>query len=258
MVKPVARQRWTPLRQKSVILPGDQVRTSPRGANAVEIQLAAGALVVGPGSLIEVQKDGKVRIYRGELELQPAKGRSIGVSGPGGFAEKVRAKTVLRGGKKGTVALAKAPRWLTGYHNSTTDEWLGSIVAKVDGRDVPLSVGYHKVDVEIHDQIARTTVEQSFVNSTRSRLEGVFYFPLPADASISGFGMWIGDEYVEADIVEKQRARAIFEDILRRRKDPALLEWTGGNMFKARVFPIEPLSEKRIRIRYTQVLCSST
>ena len=104
MVKPVARQRWTPLRQKSVILPGDQVRTSPRGANAVEIQLAAGALVMGPGSLIEVQKDGKVRIYRGELELQPAKGRSIDVSGPGGFAEKVRAKTVLRGGKKGTVA----------------------------------------------------------------------------------------------------------------------------------------------------------
>ena len=42
-------------------------------------------------------------------------------------------------------------------------------------------------------------------------LEGVFYFPLPQDASISGFGMWIGDQLVEADVVEKQRAREIYE-----------------------------------------------
>ena len=66
----------------------------------------------------------------------------------------------------------------------------------------------------------------------------MFYFPLPADASISGFGMWIGDELVEADVVEKQRAREIYETILREKRDPGLLEWTGGNMFKARVFPI--------------------
>ena len=68
--------------------------------------------------------------------------------------------------------------------------------------------------------------------------KGVFYFPLPQDASISGFGMWIGDKLVEADVVEKQRAREIYETILRERRDPGLLEWSGGNIFKARVFPI--------------------
>ncbi|MBM4092325.1 MAG: hypothetical protein FJ276_23295, partial [Planctomycetes bacterium] len=62
------------------------------------------------------------------------------------------------------------------------------------------------------------------------------------------------DEYVEADIVEKQRAREIYETILREKRDPGLLEWTGGNVFKARVFPILGNSEKRIRISYTQVL----
>ena len=51
--------------------------------------------------------------------------------------------------------------------------------------------------------------------------------------------MWIGDNLVEADVVEKQRAREIYETILREKRDPGLLEWTGGNMFKARVFPIE-------------------
>ena len=127
-------------------------------------------------------------------------------------------------------------------------------MAKVDGRNAPLTVGYHKVTVDIRDQIARTVIEESFVNHTDGRLEGVFYFPLPQDASISGFGMWIGDELVEADVVEKQRAREIYETILRERRDPGLLEWSGGNIFKARVFPIEPHSEKRIKITYTQVL----
>ena len=82
----------------------------------------------------------------------------------------------------------------------------------------------------------------------------MFQFPLPQDASISGFGMWIGSELVEADVVEKQRAREIYETILREKRDPGLLEWSGGNMFKARVFPIEANSEKRIKIVYTQVL----
>ena len=59
------------------------------------------------------------------------------------------------------------PRWLVGYRSSTTDEWMGSLVAEVDGRNVPLSVGYHKVNVDIRDQIAATTVEQSFVNLGR-------------------------------------------------------------------------------------------
>ena len=52
------------------------------------------------------------------------------------------------------------------------------------------------------------------MNATDVTVEGQFHFPLPADASISGFGMWIGEELVEADIVEKQRARAIYGDIL--------------------------------------------
>src|SRR5947199_8167163 len=66
--------------------------------------------------------------------------------------------------------------------------------------------------------------------------------------------MWIGDQLVEADVVEKQRAREIYETILRERRDPGLLEWSGGNIFKARVFPIPAHSEKRVKIVYTQVL----
>ncbi|MBS0206986.1 MAG: hypothetical protein JSS49_29270 [Planctomycetes bacterium] len=150
---------------------------------------------------------------------------------------------------------AEAPLWLKGFEGATSNESLGSLIVKLpDGRSAPLAVGVHLVSVDIRDQIARTTIEETFVNSTASRLEGVFHFPLPQEASISGFGMWIGNELVEADIVEKQRAREIYETILSEKRDPGLLEWTGGNIFSARVFPIEPHSEKRVKIAYTQVL----
>ena len=110
---------------------------------------------------------------------------------------------MLRLDKQKLVRLDKDPLWLKGFEGATTNESIGSLIAKVDGRNVPLTVGYHKVTVDIRDQIARTVIEESFVNHTPGRLEGVFQFPLPQDASISGFGMWIGSELVEADVVEK-------------------------------------------------------
>jgi len=255
LVRPAGRERWTPLDPRNDLLPGDEVKTPVRGANAVEIRLPGGnSVVLGPGGLLELPERGTVHLLAGDLEATGSPGTPLLLQGPGGFEAKLTARAVVRGAGKTTETLAEDPRWLLGYRASTTDEWMGSLVARIDGRDVPLTVGYHKVTVDIRDQIARTTIEESFVNSTTATLEGVFYFPLPADASISGFGMWIGDELVEADIVEKQRARAIYEDILRRKKDPGLLEWSGGNLFKARVFPIPGGSEKRIRIQYTQVL----
>src|SRR6185312_12417165 len=153
------------------------------------------------------------------------------------------------------VDVPQTPVWLAGFEGASNNESLGSLIVNLpDGRNEPLTVGYHKVTVDIRDQIARTTIEESFVNHTDATLEGQFHFPLPQDASISGFGMWIGNDLVEADVVEKQRAREIYEDILRQKRDPGLLEWTGGNIFKARVFPIEGHSEKRVKIVYTQVL----
>ena len=255
MVRPVGHERWTPLESRGLLFPGDVLRTEARGANALEIRMKAGGhLVVGPGAVLEVPDGTGVRLLRGDLEVKGDEKAPVHVAGSGDFKKDVAATAWLRATDTGTKELSAAPKWLEGYRANTSEEWMGSLLANVDGKNVPLTVGYHKVVAEVRDQIARTTVEESFVNSTDATLEGVFSFPLPADASISGFGMWIGDELVEADLVEKQRARAIYEDILRRKKDPGLLEWEGGNLFKARVFPIFPHSEKRIRLRYTEVL----
>ena len=256
-IKPVMAERWTPVCGNILLRPGDWLRTDIRGANAVAARLTGKAQVVaGPGTLVELDGPKKVRLYEGELQLSLPSASTVELLGPGDEKMTVKSTGVFRVQNDRLALVKDDPKWLKGFLGKETQESIGSLVANVVGRNVPLTVGYHKVTVEIRDQIARTTVEESFVNMTDSPvpLEGVFYFPLPQDASISGFGMWIGNELVEADIVEKQRAREIYEIIRSEHRDPGLLEWQGGNLFSARVYPIPAHTEKRIHIIYTQVL----
>jgi len=118
----------------------------------------------------------------------------------------------------------------------------------------PLTVKYHRVNVEIINQVAKTSIDQVFINNHNRDIEGIFIFPLPERASISEFSMYIGGKKVEGEILDRDRARRIYEDIVRRMKDPALLEYVGRNMFRARVFPIPANGEKRIQLSYTEII----
>ena len=108
--------------------------------------------------------------------------------------------------------------------------------------------------VEIDGMLATTTVDQEFYNPNASRLEGYYLFPLPAGAVIKDFSMWIDGRETRAELLDAAKARGIYEDIVRRLRDPALLEYDGRGVFKMRVFPIEPHSKKRIKISYHEVL----
>jgi hypothetical protein len=133
---------------------------------------------------------------------------------------------------------------------------VGALVCKdEDGRPVgELGLRSHDVSVEILDGIAKTTVEENFENPTDRRLEGTFTFPLPSDASISRLALEVNGKIEEGTCLERERAREVFESIVRRMQDPALLEWQPGGFFKCRVFPIEPRSTKRVIVAYTQAL----
>jgi Ca-activated chloride channel family protein len=122
------------------------------------------------------------------------------------------------------------------------------------GSPFPLEVVSHKVDVVITDMLAATTVDQEFYNPNDSRLEGYYLFPLPAGAAIKNFSMWIDGRETQAELLDGLKARNIYEDIVRRLRDPALLEYDGRGVFKVRIFPIEPRSRKRIKISYREVL----
>ena len=269
VLRPMLAKRWTPICRETLLRPGDWIRTELRGANAVKVTLSSDVeLTLGPGTLLECISPTEARLHTGMVQALNNHGKDgnkgsdekleFTLLGPreGSRIFKLNEKRIVRTDREERlVDVAQTPPWLAGFEGTSNNESLGSLIVTLpDGRNEPLTVGYHKVSVEIRDQIARTTIEESFVNHTPGRLEGVFHFPLPQDASISGFGMWIGNDLIEADVVEKQRAREIYETILREKRDPGLLEWTGGNIFKARVFPIEARSEKRIKIVYTQVL----
>src|SRR6266404_1280886 len=120
----------------------------------------------------------------------------------------------------------------------------------------PLEVSAVKVKTKIADQVAVTSVDEEFYNPNPSRLEGTFVFPVPKGAHINKFTMEIDGKQVEAELLSADKARHIYEDIVRRLKDPALLEYAGRDVFKVRIFPIEPNSKKCVSLSYTQLLKS--
>jgi Ca-activated chloride channel homolog len=122
----------------------------------------------------------------------------------------------------------------------------------------PLEVTYHHVTVKIDDLVAVTSVDQEFYNPNAQQLEGTYLFPLPIGSHIDKFEMDVNGRMQEAELLDADKARSYYEEIVRKAKDPALLEYTGQGAFRARIFPIEPHGRKRVKISYTQLLKSDT
>ena len=118
----------------------------------------------------------------------------------------------------------------------------------------PLRIDHHRVSVDVRERVAETRVEQTFFNTTDRRLEGTYVFPVPEGATVSGFTMWVNGQRMEGELLDAGTARSVYESIVARMRDPGLVEHIGGNLFRARVFPIEPHSEQRIEIRFAQTL----
>lgn len=108
--------------------------------------------------------------------------------------------------------------------------------------------------VSINDGTAVTAIDQVFYNASGARLEGWFIFPVPKGSGIREFMMDVNGKMTRAELLDAGKAKTIYEDIVRRYKDPALLEYAGADMFRVRIFPIEPRAEKRTSITITQTL----
>jgi hypothetical protein len=58
----------------------------------------------------------------------------------------------------------------------------------------------------------------------------------------------------EARVVAQDKAREAYEEVVRGRVDPALLEYAAGNTFRGRVFPIPPRGYNRVILAYEELL----
>jgi Ca-activated chloride channel family protein len=124
-------------------------------------------------------------------------------------------------------------------------------------RPVPveqLVIRYHHVDVTIRDQVAVTRVDQVFFNPQEWQIEGTYIFPIPIDAVVTNFTLWVDGKPVEGQVLDADQARQTYMQIVNSLRDPALLEYVGQGAVQARIFPIPPKGERRVELEYTQVL----
>ncbi len=128
------------------------------------------------------------------------------------------------------------------------------IIVRPDFQPADLELRQHRVNADIQEQVAVVTVEHEFYNPSATTVEGTFLFPLPQNAQVSRFSMNVDGKEMIGELLTADEARRIYEDIVRKSLDPALLEMADYRTFRARIFPIPPKATRRLTLRYDATL----
>lgn len=118
----------------------------------------------------------------------------------------------------------------------------------------PVRIEQQQVDVLVDGPVAQVQLTQLLRNHSAQTVEGSYLFPLPADAAISDFQMTVDGQTLEGQVLTKEEARRTYEEIVRRQRDPALLEYIGDNLFQVSLFPIPAGETRTIELAYVQIL----
>ena len=118
----------------------------------------------------------------------------------------------------------------------------------------PITRTASAVQVRLSDRIARVEVEERFRNDGVVVAEGSYLYPLAGEAVFQNFSLWMGEQELRGEMLDASKARGIYEEIVRRRKDPALLTLAGHSLVRAQVFPIQPGETRKVALRYTQLV----
>ena len=115
------------------------------------------------------------------------------------------------------------------------------------------AVKYHHVNVLVRDQIASVSIDQEFVNTSSGMIEVEYLFPVPPGAAIDSMTLIVDGKEFAARLLEADEARRIYENIVRQKKDPALLEYAGFGLYKTRAFPLQPGKPCKVIVTYKNV-----
>ena len=121
----------------------------------------------------------------------------------------------------------------------------------------PVYVSQAAITARITGNVAETTLDLTFHNPNSRALEGDFVLPLPDDATVSNLALDVDGEMVDASVVDKEKARRIFEEAVRDGIDPALTEHVGGNCYRTSVYPLPANGSRRLRLRYVSPLLNA-
>jgi Ca-activated chloride channel homolog len=124
-------------------------------------------------------------------------------------------------------------------------------------RPIPIrgswAVKYHHVDIRVRDQVATVNIDQEFVNTGKVVMEVEYLFPVPPGAAIDAMTLVVDGKEFAARLLPADEARKIYESIVRKKKDPALLEYAGFGLYRTKAFPLEPGKPCKVLVRYRNV-----
>ncbi|MCC7055009.1 MAG: VWA domain-containing protein [Gemmatimonadaceae bacterium] len=106
----------------------------------------------------------------------------------------------------------------------------------------------------IEGRVARIEVEEQFRNNGGGMAEGTYHYPLAGEAVFQSLSLWMGETEMRGELMDASRAKGIYEEIVRRRRDPALITLAGHQLLRAQVFPIQPGETRKVVLRFTQLL----
>ncbi len=256
-----AGDEWKPVSAGARVSGARELRTGRRGAIiALGRGDAAGRLWLRANSRVRLGQNASgvhLAVIAGEARLRRrAAALPVAIDGTpvvGDLILDARAD-----GKTDRTRVGARPElatWAIALEQTETGAGVGRMEAQAGDTTEPLALARVTVRVRTDGDMATTEVEHVFHNpADGAPREGTFRFPVPDGAMLIGMAMEIDGKLMEGEIVERDKAREVYESIVDKMEDPALLEWEQGNWFKLRVFPIEAGKDKRVVIRYTQPL----
>ena len=118
----------------------------------------------------------------------------------------------------------------------------------------PVRITGVRASIDISAQAATTTLDVDLRNDSAGRQEAELLVPVPEDAILRGFDFQGGGSETSARLMPRAEARKLYDSIVARAKDPALLEFVGTALVRSSVFPVEPGGTQKIRIVYETLL----
>src|SRR2546427_1069512 len=153
----------------------------------------------------------------------------------------------------GHLGLLLSAATLFAILNPGSSEAAGLLIAD-GGWGGVLETKEHDVHVTINNGVAVTRVTQVFRNTEARQVEALYTFPVPRGASVANFSMWINGKEMVGEVLEKKRAREIYQSYKQTRRDPGLLEQSDFKTFEMRIFPVAPNGDQKVQITHYQEL----
>ncbi len=118
----------------------------------------------------------------------------------------------------------------------------------------PITLESESIEIDLDDQFAHVKITQIFRNNTWTDLEGIYMFPLPQNADISDFALWMDGRELSSETMGAVEANRIYQNIVATMRDPGLLEYVGDGLIRAHIYPIPANGTKQVDIYFDWLL----